>query len=506
MAQTSFYDLSGGINQAVTKTQLGLDLKKIYWADAENVEILQNKGFIKQKGNTLFCSVPNNEKIIAIHELKIQEYYNLIIVTVSGKIYVFNPKTFYLKLLNKTLSGTATPTFTDFLNGVIVSSLSDNAFYIKNNSDCTIESCNLKDSAGNDIKTNVMAVYKGRVWAASGSALYFSALGKYNDFTTTGDAGYINNFYTDTDNITALKVYKEYLAIYKKNKVYILTGSTTADFAIVPFADRGTGSPTGVVNVNNKQYFINQSIFPLVVGELNQIVMGQEISRNIKPEFDKFDKEKFNTIIALHYDAKNQIWFFIPYKEDEYFHIVWIYDYENDAWFKRVLPQDISFACNFDNLILTCDKSGNVYMEDNGSTFSGEPIKFVWKSPFISLGDPNIRKNIDEFYFVLDESFDNNFQFSVYKNYDGDYKDDMDVVFSTNVQNMSWHKENLSDEQNFLWSTDETPSFWAVSTNSTYKADISESNFSVQLCAEGVSAEHSVAVIGLEFKEIFLDE
>ena len=26
--QTSFYDLSGGINQAATNTQLGLDLKK----------------------------------------------------------------------------------------------------------------------------------------------------------------------------------------------------------------------------------------------------------------------------------------------------------------------------------------------------------------------------------------------------------------------------------------------------------------------------------------------
>ena len=38
--EVAYYNLSGGINQALTKTELGIDTKKIYWADAENVEIL----------------------------------------------------------------------------------------------------------------------------------------------------------------------------------------------------------------------------------------------------------------------------------------------------------------------------------------------------------------------------------------------------------------------------------------------------------------------------------
>ena len=48
--QTYYYNLSGGINQASTKTELGLDTKNIYWTDSKNVEILQNRGIIKQKG------------------------------------------------------------------------------------------------------------------------------------------------------------------------------------------------------------------------------------------------------------------------------------------------------------------------------------------------------------------------------------------------------------------------------------------------------------------------
>ncbi len=504
--KTSFYDLSGGINQSLTKTQMGLDLKNFYWTDAENVEILQNKGFIRQKGNTLFTKLSGSEKIIAIHQMKYKKVYKLIIATSGGKLYIYNSATMEFNLLEKTLSGKSTPVFTDFLNGVIVSSRSDTPFYIENNATYEIKNCNLKDSSGNYILPTSVAIYKGRVWVASDSTVYYSALGTYNNFSTAGDAGYIRDFYTDTDEITALAVYKEYLAIYKKNKVYLLSGSSVSDFAIIPFADRGTSSPFGVVNVNNKQYFINEGIIPLVVGDLNQVVVGQEISGKIKCEFDKFDMTRFDEIITLHYDLKNQIWFFIPYKEDEYFHTIWIYDYENSAWFKRVLPQDITFACNFNETILTCDNCGNVYLENFGTSFNGEPISFIWKSPFISLDDPNIRKTIDEFYFILDESYDNNFNFSVYKNYDGDYKDDNDVVFSTNVTNLNWHKENSQTDQNFVWSTEDNPSYWAVNTNSIYKADISEANFSVQLCVEGTSADQSCAVIGLEFKEVFLDE
>lgn len=506
MAQTFFYDLSGGINLAATKTDLGLSLKKIYWSDSKNVEILFNKGFIRQNGNTLFATLQSGEEILAIHQLKKNKVYKLLIVTKKGNLYVYNPSNSTFTTVNKTISGLSRPCFVDYLNGVIVSSKYDTPFYIKNNDTFDVEVCNLKDSSGSAVKTDIITTYKGRVWAASDSTVYFSALGKYNDFTTSNDAGYINNFYTDTDEITAMKPYKDYLAIYKKKRVYLLSGSSPTDFAITLFADKGTSSFSSVVDVNNKQYFLNSGIIPLVVGDLNQVVVGNEISLNIRPEFDKFDKTRFDEVTALHYDKKNQIWFFIPYKSDEYFHTIWIYDYENDAWFKRVLPQNITTACVFDEYILTADTGGKIYLEDSGSSFCGEAISFMWKSPFICIGDTNVRKTIDEFFFILDESYDNNFNFSVYKNYDGDYQDDVDLIFSTNVENLNWHMDNSITSQNFLWDSDDNQSFWATNTNSIYKAEISESNYSVQLCVEGSSAEQNTAVIGLEFKEIYADE
>lgn len=111
--------------------------------------------------------------------------------------------------------------------------------------------------------SQLLFVPKGRLWVASGSTLYYSALGKYNDFSTEDDAGYINNFFTNTDSITALKTYKDYLAIYKKDSVALYyLGQAMMIFKITPFADKGT-SANSVVTVNNKQYFVNQGIFSM---------------------------------------------------------------------------------------------------------------------------------------------------------------------------------------------------------------------------------------------------
>ena len=505
--KTFFYDLSGGINKASTKTELGMDVNKLYWSDSKNMEILQNKGLIRQRGNIRLASTPSPEKIIAMHQMKYAKVYNLIIATNTGKLFVFNPKNLQLKKLDKSVSGTSRLNFADFLNGVIVSSKDDTPFFIKNNTTFDVVDCNLVNGEKQDVKSDVIAVHKGRVWVADDASIYFSALGRYDDFTTADDAGYINNFHTDTDDIIALKPYKDYLAVYKKHRVYLLTGSSTADFAVVLFADKGTTSFSSVVNVNNRQYFLNQGVFSLEQsGDLSQIQLGQEITLNIKSEFDNFDKERFDEVIALHYERKNQVWYFIPYKDTECFHTIWINDYVNNAWFKRVLPQNITTACIFNEDIITADSLGNIYKEDFGSTFNGQPIDFMWKSPFLTAGEANVRKTIDEFYFILDESYDNNFNFSVYKDYDSEYKDDIELVYSTNYDNLSWNAENAEFEQNFYWDGETESSHWAVSADATYKAEISESNYSVQLCVEGSSSEKSAAIIGLEFKEIYVDE
>lgn len=501
--EVSYYNLAGGINQALTKTELGLNTKKIYWADATNIEILQNRGIVKQKGNSLFLDI--GEEITGITEMLSYDIPKLVITTVSGKIFIYDELHSKTNLINKTLTGRK-PKFLNFLNGILIMTESDGLFYIKNNSTYDVVECGLKDLNGDILTGGIISAYKGRVWVAKNATIYYSALGSYNDFTTSDDAGYINEFYTDTGSITALHQYKDYLAIYKRNSVYLLSGTNPSDFAITLFADKGAINSSSILNVSNKQYFLSNGIFALEqVGELNQIQLGNEISLNIKDEFSSF--ENLSNTIALHYEKKNQIWYFFPYASDKYFHTIWINDYVNKAWYKRKVPQDIVTACVHNEQIYIADKNGKIYKDDYGTTFNGIPIDFMWKSPFLAITNPHHRKMIDEFYFLLDTEYDNNFKFSVFKDYDSELSDDEEHIYSVYKDHLIWADNNMPDHQPCHWGDEESSiPVWAVNKDTLEKAEISEANYSVQLCVEGNDITNSCAIIGLQFREVYIDD
>ena len=503
----NYFDLSGGINQASTKTELGLNPKKIYWTDSENIEIYNNKGIKKQKGNTLFLELPEAEKITGLCEMESDGNYKLIITTVSGKIYVYNEVNASVTKLEKTLTGEKV-LFAKFLRGVVVATESDAMFYIKDNSNFDVVDCKFKDKAGNICYPDCITVYKGRVWCCKDSTIYYSALGTYDDFTTEEDAGYISDFHTDTDDIITINTYKDYLAIYKREKVFLLSGSNPNNFVITPFADKGAYAKDTIVNVDNKQFFLSNGIYALEqVGELNQIRLGCEISQNIREEFNKFDTSRTGDTFVVHYKTQHQVWYFFPYLNDNFYHTVWINDYVNYAWYKRIIPQNITTACIYKLNVLTADDSGKIYIEDYGTSFDGKAIKFMWKSPFLSLGNVLHRKLIDEFYFVLDDIHDNKFKFSLYKDYDSEYKDDVELIYCKHFNHFMWAGDDTPDEKEYYWNDGESEvPVWPVTTNAMEKAEICGSNYSIQLCIEGDDITDNCAIIGLQFREIYNDD
>lgn len=505
--EVNYFDLSGGINQATTKVELGLNPRKIGWSDSKNVEVHNNKGIRRQKGNTIIAQLPTQEKIIGMSELESDNHFKLVIVTESGKLYIYSDTNGSLTLLPKTLIG-KNVIFAQFLRGIIVATDKDAMFYIKDNTNYDIEPCNLTDNSDNTIYPEWITVYKGRVWCSKGSTIYYSALGTYNDFKTKDDAGYINDFHTDTSDITSMHTYKDYLGIYKKEKVYLLSGSTPSDFAITLFADKGTNAPNSIVNVDNKQFFLSNGIFALEqVGELNQIRLGSEISTNIREEFNRFDKTRMNETRVLHYPDCSQMWFLFPYLDDDYYHIIWINDYINHAWYKRIVPQDITTACLFHSNIISADKFGRIYRENYGTSFNGAGIDFMWKSPFLSLGDVLTRKIIEEFYFLLDDIEDNKFKVSIYKDYDSEYCDGYELIYSRHLNHFIWADENSPNTSQYCWDDgiNDIP-IWAIGSNSIEQAEIAGSNYSIQICIEGDEVTDNCAIIGLQFNEIYTEK
>ena len=83
-------------------------------------------------------------------------------------------------------------------------------------------------------------------------------------------------------------------------------------------------------------------------------------------------------------ELKNQIWIFPPLLSETAEKEVWIYDWELDCWFTRVIPYEITGAATVSGEIYTIspENGGKIFIENRGNTFSGKAIKFSISTPF----------------------------------------------------------------------------------------------------------------------------
>jgi hypothetical protein len=298
-----YYNLSGGINTAKTRIGMGQDTKKLYWWDSKNVEILKNQGVCRQKGNVKLFSLNPAVNVLALHEYP-KSTPHFVFATSSGEIYSYNDTTRVLTLLHTFDISPNAVSFTPFLDGIVIAADNNPGVYYKQGKD--IKPLGLQNADGEPILSTTVGVFASRVWVAAGSTVYFSALGTYNNWTTDQDAGYISKFHSSTTDIVAMKEYCNNLAIYKADGVYLLSGSSPADFAVTRLANIGTMSSNSVVCADNKQYFINDNgIFYLgQAGMLSQIALSSNIANNIKEFFEQINYSKTAQAAALLYDLK----------------------------------------------------------------------------------------------------------------------------------------------------------------------------------------------------------
>lgn len=530
-------DFSAGVNYACAPLQLGLDSKVTPWANGLNVEIYCTKGVCRQNGNVLIGLTPEPKAINSIFTFtpsRNPKAVKILYSTADGEFYEYDRLSGEHVLRVVDLRPDTPCVYAEFMGGVAICNGKDTPFYYKGDEDGGLGSFFEMNTVGKDGESPILATavcaYKSRLWLADEDTLYYSALGRFDDWTSTDDAGFISNFHCDSAPVTALRPYKDYIAIYKRTQTYLLSGSTPDEFAIAPFADKGACAQNAVVTASNKQYFFSGALFSLEQsGLLSQIALGSEASLPIKPILngdssniktlkDQFgnsfrvgcplDKSNLQKAHLLYYEPKNQLWLYIPTQNNPYLNNIWIYDITHDAWTHRGQPQPILCASNYGEQIISATDDGRIYLEDVGSTFDDEPITFEWKSPFLALGNVNSRKSIDDFYFLFSDLCDNKFRFCTFKDYDSLDAQDLEVVNVSNSLNMIWADE-ASEGGQFDWAgdSDDFPSskgkYWAVPSEIAEKIDISLSCTALQLCIFGDSAEENFAMLALEFKEIF---
>ena len=529
-------DFSSGINLACAPLQLGLDAQKTAWASGLNVEIFSQKGVCRQNGNILLTQNPDSKPINSIFTFVPDDpvlSQRILYSTSDGCFYEFDTRTKVHTCLKNDLSPDKPCIYTKYIGGVMVANSAEEPFfYVIENGSGAIKQTNTKAKDGTSpIIAQAMCAYKSRLWLADGDTIYYSALGTYNDWETSYDAGYISNFHCDSAPIKAMTPYKDYIAVFKSDQTYLLSGSSYEDFAITPFANKGASSQNAVVTADNKEFFFSNALFCLEqTGLLAQITLGSEVSLNIKPVLNgsasflktftaqdnntykaggNLDLARLSALCAVAYERKNQVWFYIPTQNNPYINNIWIFDWINRAWTFRALPQPVLCATNKADDIICATADGKILLEDIGPTFNGEPIQFEWKSPFLTLGNPNTHKIIADFHLLISDSCDNNFIFSTFRDYDTLEAQDQETINVSNSYNLLWGSDTEDDDV-FLWPDEEENATdhvqtWAIPCETSQGTEVSGSCLAVQFCIEGYLPQHNFALLALQYKEITPD-
>lgn len=507
ISKKCFYNLSGGINLKSSRiAQIGKN-NKICWDDSFNVEILKNQGVCTQKGNTRILELGEPCEIIGLCQVK-PMLSDFIFVTKNGEMYYFESDLNQLTLIKTFEAAPKGFVAANYLDGVVVLTGSNYPVYVKTGAQSEVSEIKIKKSENEYVFGSSVAVYSSRVWISEGSTLYFSALGNVNDWETEDDAGYIGKFHSSSTEIVAMCEYAGALAVYKQDGVYLLNGSSNDDFAIKKYGNLGTLSAKSPLSVNNRQYFVNESgIYALEqFGELAQIALSDNISSPIASEFEKIDKNQCEKITSVVKNSKNQIWFFMPRVDlagEGYF---LIYDFENKAWLKRLVPYDITAVANVNGEILSADKNGSIFRESFGNTFASKPLDFKFSTSFFDFGKPNVRKICNEVNLIFDEGFENSFDFFVCKDYKTSKISDVARLDTVNDKTLVFSFEDSGENVNNSSWADDTEGFcWAEASDGGYRVEVFDSNFSVQLNFTSRNIGDGFGLVGIEFQDILED-
>ena len=389
MVNFHYFNNTGGINKFADLATLNESETNTDWYDAQNVEDHKSGGIAKMKGNVNICttSLPANTSILGIGDYVKGSNNYPVVNTGEGKLYRLDLATGALTQKFSGLDTSAKCCYANYNNGIIMTNGVNTPVFYE-------EGVGASALTGSPPTGRPIEIYKSRVFIASGSTLYYSALGKQNDWTTANDAGYISNFYNDSSPIMALKIYGEYLAIYKQYGTYILSGSSPTDFLIKPILNKGAVSPWTIGTVNNNQYFFNgTSIAPLQFNALGQIMAAAEVSIKIKSVFDDLNPAKYSETLCIPYQKKNQIWFYFASKNSGTLDTCYIYDYFHGSWYKRVaLP--ITCGAIINGIIYTGTSDGKILKEDCTNSFNGAAIEAWWLSPWFTFKNPEIPKEV----------------------------------------------------------------------------------------------------------------
>lgn len=288
----------------------------------------------------------------------------------------------------------------------------------------------LLNATGAPVDPASVAIFKDHAFFAGMSTnpqeIVFSAPFNEADFSAANGAGSIK---VDT-NIVALKVFRDELFIFGNLKIYKLQGTSAADFQISPIT-RTLGCSDGfsVQEIGGDLLFLSPDGLRTIAATAR--IGDIELGTITKPIQKRIEDIKFYNVSSVVVQNKSQYRLFYPISgasaEDSRGILATLkrtpqgINYEF-ADIKGMKPSaiDSGFINNVE-YIIEGGFDGYVRRQESGTTFDGDNVVAVYRSPDLSFGDTGIRKLMQR--VILNYEVEGTIDAELRIRYDADSKD-----------------------------------------------------------------------------------
>lgn len=302
----------------------------------------------------------------------------------------------------------------------------------------------------------VIQSHQGRLWVGAtlqnetvAAYVIYSDLGNIHNMFEGGDAsfydaGYFEEFWEDTSDITALGTWDKYIVVHKREHTYLIntSNSDANSWNVESYSDYTCDNQLGFVKANNGYYTYCSSaggIYPMIQRTIySAISQGADASTKIRDTFLNLNIYKLDEIYAVYHPYKKYIMFYMPMIGEEGSKNCYILDLQTRSWLHRRIPQNVTCAFEFDNKVYIGTEDGKIYEEFRGTDFDGQPINFSWKSPwFIWSGGTNWTTT-REIRVKMSQEGTNNFYVRNRRDGAEDYKERTITNTSNQVHSLMW--------------------------------------------------------------------
>ena len=276
-----------------------------------------------------------------------------------------------------------------------------------------------------------VAVFKDHVFFAGMSTnpqeIVFSAPFAETDFTAANGGGSIK---VDT-NVVELKVFRDGLFIFGKDKIYRLTGSSIADWRVEPIT-RTLGCADGfsVQEIGGDLLFLSPDGLRTIAATAR--IGDVELGTVSKPIQRRIEDIGFDNITSAIVRGKSQYRIFYPKTgaatEDSKGILATLrrtpegsigYEYADLVGIKPS-AMDSGFISNTE-YVIEGGYDGYVRRQESGDTFDGTNVIAIYRSPDLSLGDTGLRKLMQR--VILNYEVEGTIAAELRIRYDSDDKD-----------------------------------------------------------------------------------